>query len=69
MLVHAQQGDTVDALCYRHLGSTAGLVEQTYQINPGLADLGPVLPMGTALNLPDVTDDTAPTDTTIQLWD
>lgn len=69
MRVYAQQGDTVDALCYRHLGSTAGMVEQTYQLNPGLADLGPILPLGTALTLPEVADDAAPADTTIQLWD
>lgn len=43
MRVHAMQGDTVDLLCWRHLGSTAGLVERTYLLNPGLAELGAVL--------------------------
>lgn len=40
MRVHAMQGDTVDLLCWRHLGSTAGLVERTYLLNPGLAERG-----------------------------
>jgi phage tail protein X len=51
--VRAQQGDTVDAICWRHYGRTAGVVEQVLDANPGLADLGPVLPNGTLLTLPE----------------
>lgn len=29
-----------------------GLVEQTLELNPALADLGPFLPVGTTFNLP-----------------
>lgn len=29
-----------------------GLVEQVYDINPGLSELGEFLPVGTTLNLP-----------------
>lgn len=29
-----------------------GLVERIYDMNPGLADLGPVLPYGTGLSMP-----------------
>lgn len=29
-----------------------GLVEKTFTINPGLADLGSFLPVGTSFNLP-----------------
>lgn len=66
MRVIAHQGDTVDSLCWRHHGSTAA-VEQVYESNPGLAALGAVLPMGTAVDLP---DEAPPrTDTIIQLWD
>lgn len=49
----AQQGDTVDAICWRHYGRTAGVVEQVLDANPGLADLGPVIPHGTQVLLPE----------------
>lgn len=52
--LRAQQGDTVDAICWRHYGRTAGVVEQVLDANPGLADLGPVIPHGTLIALPDV---------------
>jgi phage tail protein X len=57
MRVIARQGDTVDALCYRHLGRTQGVVEATLELNAGLADLGPVLPNGYAVDLPDAPND------------
>lgn len=50
---HAQQGDTLDALCWRTYGRTAGVVEAVLAANPGIADLGPVLPHGTRVQLPD----------------
>ncbi|WP_263264885.1 tail protein X [Pseudomonas sp. RIT-PI-S] len=49
----AQQGDTVDALCWRAYGRTAGMVERVLEANPGLADHGAVLPHGTPVQLPD----------------
>jgi phage tail protein X len=63
----SQQGDTLDALCLRHLGATAGVVEATLSLNPGLAALGPILPMGTAVQLPTAPD--RPTTTRLKLWD
>ena len=36
MRVYAHQGDTLDALVWRHLGRTAGLVERALELNPGL---------------------------------
>lgn len=51
--LRAQQGDTVDAICWRHYGRTAGVVEQVLDANPGLADLGPIIPHGTQVLLPD----------------
>lgn len=53
----------------RHLGSTAGLVERTYLLNPGLAELGAVLPHGTPVELPEVTTTTAAMTPLVQLWD
>ncbi|HDR9359277.1 TPA: tail protein X [Burkholderia vietnamiensis] len=63
MRVYAQQGDTVDALCFRYLGRTQSVVETTLEMNAGLADYGPVLPHGLAVDLPDPPSD----QTTIQL--
>lgn len=51
---YAHQGDTVDVLCWRVYGRTAGVTEVVLEANPGLADLGPVLPMGTAVVLPEI---------------
>lgn len=52
MRVIANQGDTLDSLCWRHLGSSTP-VEAVAEANPGLAALGPVLPVGTPVILPD----------------
>lgn len=67
MQVRAIQGDTVDLLCQRHLGQTAQITEQVLAENPGIAALGPILPNGTLVTLPDA----APAKTTqlVQLWD
>lgn len=67
MKVIAQQGDTLDALCYRHYGRTEGVVELVLAANFGLVELGDILPHGTAVELPDL--DTAATSETVQLWD
>mgnify|MGYP001597351729 CR=1 FL=1 len=69
MRVYARQGDTLDALCWRHLGRTAGVVEAALEANPGLADLGPMLPHGTAVDLPDPTSAAPARRALIQLWD
>ncbi|WP_199098956.1 tail protein X [Dyella sp. ASV21] len=67
--VRAREGDTVDALCWRELGATAGVVEKVLELNRGLAALGPVLPVGTLVMLPDRSTVTAPTLPILQLWD
>jgi phage tail protein X len=66
--VIAQQGDTVDLLCLRHLGTTAGVTEAVYELNRGLAERGPVLALGQDVTLPD-RPTTSPTVATVQLWD
>jgi phage tail protein X len=66
--VIAQQGDTVDAICWRHYGRTAGVVEQVLDANPGLADLGPTLPHGTRVDLPDAAPQ-AEQRQMVNLWD
>ena len=63
----AQQGDTLDMICARYYGRTEGVVEAVLAANPGLAELGAVLPHGTAVELPDV--QTAPVAETVNLWE
>ncbi|NBN62772.1 tail protein X [Pannonibacter tanglangensis] len=46
------QGETVDAICWRHYGRTAEVTEAVLAANPGLSGLGPVLPFGTWVTLP-----------------
>ncbi|NDJ58067.1 phage tail protein [Enterobacteriaceae bacterium 4M9] len=67
MRVYAMQGDTLDVICARYYGRTGGVVEVVQQANPGLCELGVVLPHGTAIDLPDV--DTSPTTERLKLWD
>ncbi|MNE64243.1 Phage Tail Protein X [compost metagenome] len=66
MQVRAQQGDTLDQVLQRHYGYTAGITEQVLHLNAHLAELGPLLPIGTLITLPDApTQAEAPL---IQLW-
>ncbi len=69
MQVIAMQGDTLDLLCWRHLGRTAGVTESTLDANPGLADRGPVLPHGTAVELPEPASLAPAARPHVQLWD
>lgn len=63
-----QQNDTVDALCWRHYGRTAGVVEAVLNANPGLANYGAVLPAGLLITLPDI-QTSAPERQMVSLWD
>ncbi|GGY03870.1 tail protein X [Paludibacterium paludis] len=70
MKVMALQGDTVDQLCARHYGMTAGVTEAVYLANPGLAELGAVLPIGMMVYLPEIsTTEAAQEQQLINLWD
>lgn len=66
--VIANQGDTVDTICWRYYGRTAGVTEAVLDANPGLADLGPVIPHGTAVTLPDAAPQ-AEQRQVVNLWD
>lgn len=68
MQVYANQGDNLDALIYRHLGESQGLLEQTLELNPKLS-LNEVLPLGLAVTLPEQTDSRLNVKTSIKLWD
>lgn len=66
--LRTHQNDTVDDLCWRHYGRTAGVVEQVLAANPGLASRGPILPAGLLVTLPAL-QTTVPERQMIQLWD
>ena len=68
MQVRTNEGETVDSLCWRALARSQGAVEATLELNPGLAERGPILPAGLLVTLPDTTTSTA-TQRTIKLWD
>lgn len=71
MRVVSMQGDTLDALCHRHLDTTAGMVEKAHALNYGISLHGPVLPIGTVVELPDVPAPStgAAMRPLVQLWD
>ncbi|MDT0499724.1 MULTISPECIES: tail protein X [unclassified Halomonas] len=49
------EGESLDWICWRAYGRISrGLVERVLEVNSGLADLGPSLPAGVAIILPDV---------------
>jgi phage tail protein X len=64
------QGDTIDLLCWRELGTTSGgVVEQTMALNQNLSDNGPILPPLTDVVLPVLTAATPAPIETKNLWD
>jgi phage tail protein X len=65
--LRANQGDTVDALCWRHYGRTAGVTEAVLEANPGLADSGPIIPQGALVLMPD--EAPQPQRQMVNLWD
>ncbi|PNU06478.1 tail protein X [Novosphingobium guangzhouense] len=65
----ARQGDTIAAICWRELGRTRGVTEQVFALNPGIAALGPRLPAGTVITLPDLTEAAPAVLETVKLWD
>lgn len=67
MNVWAQQGDTVDEICFRYYGRSDGVVERVYAANPGLAESGPVLPHGCEVTLPDLPDSSVAAEA-VNLW-
>ena len=68
MQVRALQNDTLDLLCWRHLGTTAGVVELALVLNPGIASIGAMLPAGNLVTLPNAAP-APPAAPMINLWD
>lgn len=64
------QGDTLDELLWRERGLDARVLGEVLAANPGLADLGPVLPIGTSVLVPGqvLAATAAPVRELVQLW-
>lgn len=67
--VTSRQGDTLDALIWREAGLKAGDISRVLAANPGLADLGTILPVGTPVRLPTTPSQQVATRPLVQLWD
>lgn len=67
--VTAEQGETLDALVWRVLGAGSGVVEQVYELNRDLAELGAVLPEGQTVILPIFSAAPVAEREMVQLWD
>lgn len=69
MIARALAGETLDEICWRSLGRTGAVVEQALALNPGLAALGPKLPAGTEVTLPEPAALAPELRETVKLWD
>lgn len=62
-------GMTIDKAVWEATGSAeARYVEETLQLNPGLAAAPVILPIGTEIDIPEI-DNKTPVIRTIRLWD
>lgn len=69
-VVTARQGDTLDLICWRELGTTeGGVVEATLEHNPGLATAGAIIAEGTPVTLPAPASNAPSVRETVNLWD
>lgn len=67
--IHARQGDTLDGLLWRERGLGPADLVAILEANPGLADLGTILPLGTAVAIPATATPAPRTLPLVQLWD
>lgn len=65
----ARQGDTLDGLIWRERSLSAADLPAVLAANPGLAALGPILPAGTTVTIPEIDRTGLPTLDLVQLWD
>lgn len=63
------EGDMVDAICLAYYRESAGYTEAVLAANPGLASIGPRLPAGTVVLLPDIQAPIAKSAKIVRLWD
>lgn len=62
------QGEMLDAICAGFYGPEVEAAEKVLAANPGLADLGPVLPQETRIILPYIPPPPAKKLATLSLW-
>lgn len=63
----SKEGDTIDLIVWRYYGrQDAALVALVLDANPGAADLGPVLPAGIRIALPEAPEPAA--ERGVRLW-
>jgi phage tail protein X len=67
--LRAQQGDTLDALLWRERRLGPAALPIVLEANPGLAQLGSVLPISTLVIVPDTAGAAPRTLDLVQLWD
>lgn len=67
MKYRTKPGDMLDAICHAYYDGRAGATELVLEANPGLANLGPVIPENTVIELPELpeTED----ESAIVLWE
>jgi phage tail protein X len=66
----ARDGDTLDALLWRERGLGPADLPAVLAANPGIAAIGPILPKGQPIFLPDITAPaTAVRTDVVNLWD
>lgn len=66
----SKQGDVLDRICFAQYGAcTSDTLNAVLDANYGLADLGPILPAGVQITLPDQAPVTAPPSAGVSLWD
>lgn len=53
-IYRTSEGDVLDDICLRYYGETTGVVERVLDVNPLLADLGPIYSVGVEIHLPDL---------------
>lgn len=64
-----KQDETVDLACWKHYGYTAGITERVLDTNPDLAAKGPILPLGTKIQMPVVVNEIPEAIPVLKLWD
>lgn len=62
-------GEMLDAICAGFYGVNVDAAETVLAANPGLADLGPILPQNTTIMLPTIAPSPAKLVATVSLWD
>ncbi|WP_278984635.1 tail protein X [Sphingobium yanoikuyae] len=68
-ILTARSGDKLDLMLWRDLGLGPEHLTRVMDANPGLADLGEILPLGTVVTVPTIASpQITPTRPLIQLW-